>query len=424
MISSVPRSSASASATIASAVACVEVLAGLVEDQQREARELRAGERDPAPLAAGEAVAAGAALGRQAVRERPRPGQQPGAGERGLQVGLARVAAGEQQVLAQRRVEHVRVLGDEPDDRADGVAVERAQLDAAERDRALVVEEAQQHRGERRLARAARADHGDAAAGREVEVDAVEHPSRPRSGPAARARAARARPAAGAGPRARAPATGASSTACTRAALRRTRASSCVAAGRPATSSKVASGTSATTASSTGSRLRARSPRPPSPHSASPVSSVTRPRPVPVVRAAAASSRVSSASSRASVRRRSGQRAVDQQLRRAVERLDRHRAQLAPAPARGPLLRAVSHGTTVAASSSATSTIAPAAGSSHHSSATVAPPAISAIANGGSDPQEQVLQRVDVVHEPRQQVALAERRAARRARAARAAGRR
>ena len=71
-------------------------------------------------------MAAGAALGRQAVRERPRPGEQPGAGERGVELGLARVAASEQQVLAQRRVEHVRVLSDEPDDRADGVAVERA----------------------------------------------------------------------------------------------------------------------------------------------------------------------------------------------------------------------------------------------------------------------------------------------------------
>ena len=38
---------------------------------------------------------------------------------------LGRFAAGEQQVLAQRRVEHVRVLRDEPDGGARGIAVER-----------------------------------------------------------------------------------------------------------------------------------------------------------------------------------------------------------------------------------------------------------------------------------------------------------
>ena len=71
----------------------------------------------------------------------------------------------------------------------------------------------------------------------------------------------------------------------------------------------------------------------------------------------------------------------------------------------------VSHGTSVAASDQrARSRISPAAGSITHTSATVAAPTPSAIANGGSDAQQQVLQRVDVVHEAREQIAAAKRR--------------
>ena len=172
-MSSTPRSVSSASARIASRGRRVEMLAGLVEDQQREAGELRASERDPAALAAREAMAARAGLARQVERRRAARARA-----RRLELGLGRVAAGEQQVLAQRRVEHVRVLRDEPDGGADGVAVERAQLDAAERHRAFVVQESQQHRGEGRLAGAARADDRDLAARREVEVDAVRGRSR------------------------------------------------------------------------------------------------------------------------------------------------------------------------------------------------------------------------------------------------------
>ena len=107
------------------------------------------------------------------------------------------------------------------------------------------------------------------------------------------------------------------------------------------------------------------------------------------------------------------ERAVDEQLRRALQQVDHRRAQLTahaglPASARRAS-RPVSHGTTVAASTSATSTTSPAAGSSHHSSATVAPPASQRDRERRQDPQQQVLQRVDVVDEPRQQIALAER---------------
>ena len=55
----------------------LEVLAGLVEDQQREVGEQRARDRQPLALAAGHRAAALADLGLQSPRQRVDPVEQP-----------------------------------------------------------------------------------------------------------------------------------------------------------------------------------------------------------------------------------------------------------------------------------------------------------------------------------------------------------
>ncbi len=92
-------------------------------------------------------------------------------GQRVAQLVLARVALGQAQVLFQRAVEYVHVLADQPHHAPDLVAVERVDLHAVQRHRALIREEAQQHGSERRLARAAGADERYASARAQVEVD-------------------------------------------------------------------------------------------------------------------------------------------------------------------------------------------------------------------------------------------------------------
>ncbi len=95
----------------------VQVLAGLVEDEQREIGEQRPGDGQAPALTAGHARAALPHL-----RVKPRgqplgPLEQPRPRERRAQLLRARPAPGQAQVLLERAVEHVRVLGDQPDDR-------------------------------------------------------------------------------------------------------------------------------------------------------------------------------------------------------------------------------------------------------------------------------------------------------------------
>ncbi len=91
------------------------------------------------------------------------------------QLGLARVAAGEQQVLAERGVEHVRVLRDEPDGRAGGVAVaaraaRRRRASRSPRSRGTAAAPRRASTCPRRSGRRSR--RGPA---RQVQVDSVEH---------------------------------------------------------------------------------------------------------------------------------------------------------------------------------------------------------------------------------------------------------
>ena len=138
----------------------VEVLAGLVEDQHRETRQQRPRERQAASLAARDAPAVLPDLRGGAVGERPDPVEQAHPLERVEQLALARVAAGEAQVLLDRGVEDVGVLGHEPDHAADLIGREVVDLDPVEGDRTAVGQETDERPRERRLARPAGADQG------------------------------------------------------------------------------------------------------------------------------------------------------------------------------------------------------------------------------------------------------------------------
>ena len=78
---------------------------------------------------------------------------------------VGRVGAADANVVGDRGVEDVRLLGQHPDVLAEVVAIGVAQLHSGEPDRPAVRQEAHQHVGERRLARAARADHRHALCG-------------------------------------------------------------------------------------------------------------------------------------------------------------------------------------------------------------------------------------------------------------------
>ena len=102
------------------------------------------------------------------------------AAERRLELGVGRRRAREPEVLADRRVEHVRLLAGEREGAADVLLPVLAHVAAGDRDAALLrVEEAQQEVRDRRLAGAARPDERDPRAGLEPQVEAA----RARAGP-------------------------------------------------------------------------------------------------------------------------------------------------------------------------------------------------------------------------------------------------
>ena len=127
MISSTARPSLASSRSATSAIGRrrIEVLAGLVDHEHGEVREQRPGEREALALSAGDQRPLGADAGGQAVREptvsspagerlsQTRPPDSPGSG----------IAPGKAQVLLERGVEDVRVLGDEADHPAVLIAV-------------------------------------------------------------------------------------------------------------------------------------------------------------------------------------------------------------------------------------------------------------------------------------------------------------
>jgi len=160
----------------------VEAGGWLVEDEQRRVREQRPGQGDPLPFAARDGRAVHAHGGLEALGERLYPGQQPGPCRGVRQLFVARARPGEPEVVRDRRVEDVRVLRAAADHAAHVVGGVARQIVAAESGGAAgQVDEPHQEGGDRGLARAVRADEGDAPARAEVQVQAVEGERRARA---------------------------------------------------------------------------------------------------------------------------------------------------------------------------------------------------------------------------------------------------
>ena len=109
----------------------VEVLAGLVEDEDREVGDEGAGQREALALAARQARAMLADGGVEPEGQRLHPVEEAGPSECVAELAFGRVPSGQLEVLPQGGVEHVGVLLDEADDPPDVVAVQVGQLDAS-----------------------------------------------------------------------------------------------------------------------------------------------------------------------------------------------------------------------------------------------------------------------------------------------------
>ncbi len=156
----------------------VEVGGRLVEDHERRVAEERPGERDP-PRAG--RPRAGGRRRRPASRSRPaaraRSASAPASDGRLAHALVGRAGGAEPDVVGDRAAEERRPLRHP----RDAARATRPASQAARSTPPTVMRpagrlgEPQQQRGERALARAARPDERDRLAGRELEVDAVEH---------------------------------------------------------------------------------------------------------------------------------------------------------------------------------------------------------------------------------------------------------
>ena len=152
----------------------VEVLGRLVQHEHLGIGQQRASKHEPTALAAAEPAAVLAHGGVEPVRELGEEAREPDPVEHPLQGLVVGVRGGQPQVGRQRAVEHVGVLGGQPDHAPYVVGRQVTELDAPEGGAAAVLDEADEHRDERALPGAARPHDGDPAAGREVQVDAVQ----------------------------------------------------------------------------------------------------------------------------------------------------------------------------------------------------------------------------------------------------------
>jgi len=82
----------------------------LVEDEEAGGRDEGAGERDPAPLAAGDGEAVLADLGLEALGEGGDPAAEAGAGERGGDFGVVCLGVADADVGGDRGCEEVSFL--------------------------------------------------------------------------------------------------------------------------------------------------------------------------------------------------------------------------------------------------------------------------------------------------------------------------
>ncbi len=136
----------------------------------------RAGDRQPLPLSAGEALAAFADARLVSLREHRDELVRMRRARRGLDLGQRRVGTAVRDVVRDRVVEEHGVLRDQADVAAQRPQRHVADVEVVDEDGPVGhVVEARQQVDERRLARAAEADDGDDLAGIDPERDAVEH---------------------------------------------------------------------------------------------------------------------------------------------------------------------------------------------------------------------------------------------------------
>ena len=153
----------------------IEVGRGLVEEKHRRIGEERTGDDEPLALAAGEACPVFADRCVEPVGERRHPVGEPRLRERLPQRGVRRPRSGEPEVLADRRVEDVRLLPRQRKHASDVLLPQRAQIAAVEQHASFLrVEEPQQEVRDGRLPDAARADEGDPLTGLDPEVEVLE----------------------------------------------------------------------------------------------------------------------------------------------------------------------------------------------------------------------------------------------------------
>ena len=154
----------------------VEPAGGLVEQHEPGIGEQDAGEGEQLGLAGGEARPA-VEHGVEAIVEAGRPLGEPDIGEGGAQLVVGGVDGAEEgEVVAERRAEELHVLAHHRDPAAEVVGGGVPHVDPAEPHAAVGhVPEACQQTAEGGLAAAGAADHAEAGAGGQVQVEVDEH---------------------------------------------------------------------------------------------------------------------------------------------------------------------------------------------------------------------------------------------------------
>ena len=161
-----PRLASSSAACTARSVSLSSALVASSSTSTARVAQQRAGDRQPLLLAAGEPVPARADDGVVAVGQRGDHVVDLRAPGGGLHLGVGGVGPGVPQVLADRAVQQVGLLGDDADDAGEVGQGQVADVDAVDQHPAgrRVVEPGDQ-RGQRALARAGLADQRQRAAG-------------------------------------------------------------------------------------------------------------------------------------------------------------------------------------------------------------------------------------------------------------------
>ena len=159
----------------------IEIRRRLVEDDEGRVAQERARERDPLQLAGGKWAAAVSDDGLVPVGQLVDECVGSGERRRGPDIAVRRAVASEPDVVGHGAAEQGRPLRHPGDLRPPGGRVAGREIDGPHgRAAARRLHQPEEQRGDRALAAPARADERHRLAGRELEIDRVEHELRPR----------------------------------------------------------------------------------------------------------------------------------------------------------------------------------------------------------------------------------------------------